>query len=271
MKYTFYNKSLDFAKDKYKVNSLQDLRNLDKMALNEIAGKVGAYQGMMPVENKENPLDERGFIWDKYLTIKNIENTTAINYYVSNMYWDDDIRKRLEEAKFITRLKDVNKGDDTFRLAQEFGIGFYDFKAFETRTLEVSQEWLESEFIRSGLAKNLVIKDENNVVVEYVVPIDSIIPQLNYNQASEVLNLFGVKKDPKWGLDIMQAEIAKIANTSMDNAEFQKFIRPILQSQLTWADLKRLAEEHNLKNPDNKIKYIGVPADEVKKQLGLKD
>jgi hypothetical protein len=150
--FTFRNKYLDEITAEFNV---KDIKLLNETQIRALCEKLS-----IPTVQKFDR--ERVVGIDLLRTIESIRYATSIPaLYLPEPYWEPHHREIAERYNVKNEILSHSTGPQTFELMAELGLGWNDFRAGETRTLDVPLRWILDELTPGPLLKVLEITDEN--------------------------------------------------------------------------------------------------------------
>lgn len=143
--YKIRNISLDYIKEKYKADKLEDLSQKELIEVCR-EKKVSVVERM---KRKINPATGRNYdtpLFSKFDTIDAIIAKLSPSEYVSKDFWaeaGDRIAQLNEEEGILEKARKHLSGNETFQLFARFGLGFYKLEPFGEVELDVPESWVE--------------------------------------------------------------------------------------------------------------------------------
>lgn len=158
MRVTLRNKHLELTLGKYQVT---DVRKLTQDQMQDICEDLSIPTVQLIDKQKGTVIG-----LDKLRTLDSIRYATSIpSQYIPSTYWEESQRELAAEYEVVREMQTHEKGNESFALMAELGLGWHNFRAGDVIELDLPWRWIEKEVLAAPYAKYLEIKDENGAVI----------------------------------------------------------------------------------------------------------
>lgn len=130
------------------------LSEMDSDELLDACEKLGA-----TVAWRIDPKTRRRLSIDRLTTTKNLTLQYTFSVYMGDSYWTERQIQRSEEDGVMELLKKHTRGDETFQLMADFGVGFHKLEPGESVDVDFTRRWVEDELMKLPMSKFLKVED----------------------------------------------------------------------------------------------------------------